>query len=211
MHKTIKTLIAIDVGISAGIGLTAPLFALFVTEQIAGASVVEVGIATALFWLVKSILQIPVATYTDRQGVYKKFLAGGTLLMALVLFGYAFATNVTQIYALQVLDGLATALVTPAWMALFSRNLSKGKEGFEWSVYQTTSGIATAATAAIGGALVATTGFRNAYLLVSAVVLAGAAAYAATKPIKQPALHYYSELKKQLEERRLSFNKSKRR
>ncbi|MEW5955496.1 MAG: MFS transporter [Candidatus Micrarchaeota archaeon] len=202
MHKTLKILITAEVLMTAGFGLTAPIFAIFVNEQIHGGTVVEVGIAVAIYLLVKSLLQIPFAAYSDQRGRRKKFLIAGTALNALVVFGFAFSSDISHVYALQALAGLSAALAVPPWMALFSSNLTKGKEGYEWSIYQTLDGLAAAATAAIGGTLVALIGFRAAFIIVGTVVAVGTLFYATSKIPEKPALHYYHELKKQIAARR---------
>jgi len=198
MHKTLRILITIDVLLSAGIGLTAPIFAIFVTQQINGGTIVEVGLATAIFLVVRSVLQLPLAAYSDKRGRRKKFMAAGTALSGLVLFGYVFATEITHVYLLEAISGVAVALATPPWMALFSSNLTKGKEGYEWSVYQTLFGLGSAATAAIGGTLVALIGFRLAFGLIGVLMIVGAAAYYTAKIPEQSALHYYDELRRQM-------------
>jgi len=103
---------------------------------------------------------------------------------------------------MQALAGIAAALAVPPWMALFSSNLTKEREGYEWSVYQTLDGLAAAATAAVGGTLVALIGFQPTFIIVGTIIAAGTAAYAFAKIPEKPALHFYQELRKQIAARR---------
>ncbi|MBI2603953.1 MAG: hypothetical protein HYW56_00215, partial [Candidatus Harrisonbacteria bacterium] len=66
ISRFIKKFIIADVFLWAGWGFVDPIFSVFIVRNIAGATLVTVGIAVALYWSVKSLLQIPLAIYLDK-------------------------------------------------------------------------------------------------------------------------------------------------
>lgn len=60
INKVIKTLIMADLTFLSAFGFLGPIFAVFVVKQIAGGSLQVVGFAATIYWLIKSILQLPI-------------------------------------------------------------------------------------------------------------------------------------------------------
>ena len=67
LNKVIKVLIASDFLLQSGWGLIGPIFAIFLTKQIAGGSLEMVGFIAATYWLTKSIVQPFIASYLDKN------------------------------------------------------------------------------------------------------------------------------------------------
>ncbi len=176
INPVIKYLTLSDIMVISGFGLVAPIFAVFITDSIAGGSLEVVGIATAIYLIAKSLGQIPTATIIDRiKGEIDDFwtLFIGTMLYSLVPIAYIFISTPTQLYIVQFIYGLATAITLPSWYALFTRHIDKQHEGVEWGVYQTMVDIGSAATASIGGFIAVKFGFNNLFILVSIISLIG--------------------------------------
>lgn len=155
--------------ITFGFGLITPIFAVFLTEQIRGGSLVVVGVAEMIYLGTKSIFQIPVSLLIDktpgeRIDFYSMFLGG--ILITLVPFLYLFAEFPWQIYILQFIYGLGSALDWPAWMGLFTRHIDENKESFEWSLQTTFEELGMAGAALVGGILAERLGFKPVFLLV---------------------------------------------
>ena len=156
-------------------GFLAPLTAVFITQQIVGGTVAVVGFALTTYWVVKSVLQLFVARYIDKNhgeiDDFYFFLAGG-FMNAIVVSLYYFATEVWHIYALHFLLAVADAMLVPPFYAIFTRHVDKGKEGFEWSLYSSFSlGAGTALGSAVGGILATVVGFRLVFLFTSFLTL----------------------------------------
>lgn len=64
-------------------------------------------------------------------------------------------------------------LAYPAWFSLFSSNLTKGKQGFEWSVYSGLVGIGAAVSASIGSILANKWGFNLVFFLAGIISIIG--------------------------------------
>src|SRR3989338_4358653 len=84
MNPIIKILILADFFIFSGLGLINPIFAVFIKDSLVGGSLSTVGIATAVYLIVKAVLQIPISQFTDheRAGFSWSFYSTVTLLSA---------------------------------------------------------------------------------------------------------------------------------
>ena len=168
INHVIRTLILSDFYFNMGLGLFGPIFAIFITKQIAGGSIEVVGFAAGITQLFKVILQIPIAKYLDKNhGEYDDFysmILGGALI-SLSPFLYIFATETYHIYLIQALYGIGLAFLVPPWYAIFSRHLDKLHENIEWSFESVAIGIAAAASAAIGGIMANRFGFQTVFII----------------------------------------------
>ena len=64
--RLVKFFVISDFFLLAGWGFIDPIFSVFIVQHIAGGTLITVGIAAAIYWILKSILQIPIAKYLDR-------------------------------------------------------------------------------------------------------------------------------------------------
>ena len=170
--KIIKFLIIGDFFFNSALGLISPIFALFVVLKITGndaaAAAQAVGYSTFLLWLVKSLLQIPIAKYLDRNhgeadDFWSMFI--GHLIIGLTPFGFLFSSEVWHIYAVSLLQAIGLAMLVPPWFAVFTRHIDKDKEAYEWSVDSTALGIGIGITGALGGFLMAHFNFEIIFIL----------------------------------------------
>lgn len=176
VNKVVKYFILSDLTFLAGWGLLDPLFAVFVTRNISGATVMTVGIMAAIYWIVKSALQIPISIYLDKtDGEKDDFFAlvVGILLASLTLFSFMAVTQVWHLYLIQVFKAIAFALYVPAWTAILSRHLDRDKVAFEWALASTSAGFAIGITGLISGWL-ASLGFNLIFLIGGFLGLASA-------------------------------------
>jgi len=177
INKIIKTLISTDLIFLSALGLITPIFAIFITDKIKGGTIEVVGFATAIYWIGRSIFEIPIARFLDKTKGEKDdlhFLIIGYALCAIVNFGYIFSSLPWHIYLLEFVYALGAAVSWPAWSALFTRHIDKGKEGFEWSVEHVSFSAGIGITGAVGGIVVSTWGFNIAFFLAGLFALIGA-------------------------------------
>ncbi|MDO8574985.1 MAG: MFS transporter [bacterium] len=176
INKVIRVLVMGDIMFFSAFGLIGPIFAVFVTNQIAGATVATVGFAAMVNLLVRAILQMPIARYIDRHKGEKDdflFMVAGSTLISIVPFIYLFVETPVHLYIAQVILGIGGALTNPGWFAIFTRHIDKGKEGTEWTLENVGVGLAAAGAAAIGGILAERLGFHNLFLIVGILSLVG--------------------------------------
>ncbi len=178
INKIIKILIFSDIFLLTGFGLIEPIFALFVNQRIVGGNAVEAarvaGLSMAVYWGLKSILQIPFGKLLDRIKGEKDdlfFIVFGNILAAIAAFGYIFSSLPWHIYILQAIYSLGMAMNIPGWSAIFTRHIDKGKEAFEWSIASTSVGVGAGAAGALGGYIAAKFGFNILFISVSGLAL----------------------------------------
>lgn len=162
VNKIIKYLIFADIAFWTGWGLVTPVFAIFIVDKIQGGTALVVGIATAIYWLFRSLLVLPSGKTLDKYIGEKDdylFLVVGNFIAALVLFGYIFAIYPWHIYILQAFYGVGIAMGLSGWRAIFTRNIDKGKEASEWALDDTSLSLGTAAAGVISGLLVTKMGY----------------------------------------------------
>lgn len=173
VNKIIRVLIISDFFLNCGWGLLGPVFSIFLVQNIATGSMAEgakvAGFAALFYWASKSLCQIPIGRYLDKNHGEKDdflFMVIGTFLTGLVPFGFLISSLPWHIYICQILHGIGMAMSLPSWLAIFTRHIDKGKEAFEWSMESTSIGIGAGITGAIGGMMVALFGFKIVFILV---------------------------------------------
>lgn len=156
-----------------GSGLIDPILAIFIKENLSGGTIFAAGFASMLFLATKSFVQLPFSRYVDRSDNKLKWLLIGSFISVLIPLAYIFIDSVTLMYALQILAGIGSGLAYPTWLSLWSLNLDRNHESYEWSLYSTSVGIGTALTGAVGGFLATYVGFKVTFLVVSCLVFIG--------------------------------------
>jgi len=177
INKIIRNLIKADLIFFSAFGLFEPIFAVFITQQITGGNVKIVGFAAAIYWILKSLFQIPISKFLDKKRGERDdfyFLVFGFFIAALVPFAYIFSSLPWHIYILQAVFALGMAMVYPSWCAIYTRHIDKGKEAFEWALDSTVLGIGIGITGALGAILVSQFGFNLVFVIVGILGLLGA-------------------------------------
>jgi len=171
INPVIRFLIISDTILLGAAGLLGPIFALFVEDFIVGGNAAVAGIAAGIYLFSRSILQIPIAHLMDRIRGEKDdfwFLFIFSLLFSVIPILYLFIETPLQLYLVQFVLGFLTAFTFPAFMAIFTRHIDKGREGTEWGVYFTLTDATSALLAVIGGYVALTAGFP---VLITVVVV----------------------------------------
>lgn len=177
INKIIKYLIWSDVAFWSGWGLVSPIFAVFIVEKIQGGTVTVVGISTAVYWILKSLLRIPIGMFLDTHDGEEDdfwFLFFGLVLSALVPFGFLMAYLPWHLYFLQAIFAVAGAMTFSGWQAIFTRHIDKGKEATDWGVDATLVGLGIGVAGGLGGFMVAKFGFNFIFVLVGLLGLLAA-------------------------------------
>jgi hypothetical protein len=78
-----------------------------------------------------------------------------------------------QLLVVQVLIGLSLALSSPAYDALYSKSLEKGKEASQWGDWESMDFIVSAFAAIIGSAIAMAFGFATLFFIMFLISLAG--------------------------------------
>ncbi|HEY4504691.1 MAG TPA: MFS transporter [Candidatus Paceibacterota bacterium] len=177
MSKFIKVLIFSDFLLYFSYGLITPIIAIFVSDQIIGANIETVGIATAVYWITRSLSTIPLARWMDKHEGEKdefKFMFWGALLMSLTLMSLVWATLPWHVYLIQVLFGVFNSMAIPGWRILFTNHLDRGKTGLEWGVWDVAVATGTALAAYVGSLVADYYGFDVLFVCVGIIGVLGA-------------------------------------
>lgn len=177
INIVIKILILSDFVIWSASNLIAPVFAIYLTENINGGSIEVVGLAAMIYLIFKSIFEVPVGMWIDRTKSEKDDLYSallGTILTGMVYALFPVITEVWQVYVLQAILGVSAALAFPGWYSIFTRHIDKKKEAFEWSLYDVMLGLGMAFTAAIGAFMANRFGFNTVFYIISIATILGA-------------------------------------
>lgn len=177
-NRVILTMVVVDFFVNGALGTIAPFFAIFITQQISEGSATIVGFASAVYWLTKSIIQLPISRFLDKtDGERDEFWAffGGYMVAAFIPVLYYFATQPWHLYLIQAIFGFAMAWAIPAWYSIFTRHIDKFRVSFEWSLFSVFAvGISSTLASVIGGILVDRFGFRIVFLIASVIMFASA-------------------------------------
>ncbi|OGD31017.1 hypothetical protein A2833_00330 [Candidatus Azambacteria bacterium RIFCSPHIGHO2_01_FULL_44_55] len=176
INRVIRTLVLGDIMFFSAFGLISPIFAIFITGQVKGATIATAGFAATINLVVRAVFQMPVARYIDKHKGEKDdflFMVAGYTLISIVPFAYIFVDQVWQLYAAQAIYGLGGALANPGWYAIFTRHIDKEKESTEWTFENVSVALASAGAAAAGGVLAERLGFNSLFLVVGILSLIG--------------------------------------
>ena len=168
--RIVKYFIFVDLALLAGWGLIAPIFSVFVITKVAGATLITVGTGAAIYWILKSILQLPLANYLDKNPGEKDDLYAlilGLLIASFSAFSFSLVRTIPQLYFVQALQAVGFALYAAAWPAIFSRHLDKDRVSFDWALDSTAAGLAAGASAFLGGIAAKFLGFESVFILAS--------------------------------------------
>ena len=131
----------------------------------------------AVYWVVKSLIQLPIARFLDKtdgekDDFYALFL--GYIMASISVLFFIFAKTPLHIYLIQAFFGIAMAVAVPAWYGIFTRHIDKLKENQEWSLDSIAIGIGAATSAALGGILANRYGFQTVFIIGGFLAVLGA-------------------------------------
>src|SRR3989344_4516068 len=99
VNRIIKFFIIADLFMWAGWGFIDPLFSIFVIKNIGGATIISIGVLATIYWVTKSILQIPISIFLDQfDGEKDDFYAliFGLMIIALASFSFIITETINQ-------------------------------------------------------------------------------------------------------------------
>jgi MFS family permease len=155
-----------------GEGMLGPLFAVF-SERVGG-DVLDVSYAWALYLVISGILTIVVGRVADKFKCNEQLLVSGYFLNAAGTFAYLLVNNQTKLLFVQAVLGIASALASPTWDALFSKHENRKNGGLLWGLAGGSAEILTGIALVVGGILVTRFSFSTLFIVMGAVQLTAA-------------------------------------
>lgn len=177
INRIIKFFIIGDLMMWAGWGFIDPLFSVFVLNDIGGATIISIGLLATIYWVTKSILQIPISIFLDKnEGEKDDFYAliFGLMIIALSSFSFMITQTIGQVYFVQFIKAIGFSLYIPSWSSIFSRHLDKDHTALEWAISSSTVGLGIGAAGFIGSSIASSFGYNFVFLLTGLMALIGA-------------------------------------
>ncbi len=167
MKKELKILLATYCFSTFAFSMLSPIYAIFV-EKIGG-GILEASYAIAIFTFSSGVLVFLVSRFEDNVKHQEYFLSVGYLLNAIAFFLYIFVSKPFHLYFIEILFGIAIAILSPVYDGLYSKNLDKGKYISEWGDWEAVGYMISSVSALSGGLLAATFGFKALFSAMSAL------------------------------------------
>jgi len=166
LKRTLFFLLVIEAIFAFAVGLLTPIYALYV-ENIGG-QLIDAGIAWSIAAFVHATLQYPAGLLADRFSK-KSFMLILIFGNAIIYYSLIFINSVGQLFIAEFFIGLFTAIGTPAYDGLFSKNLEPQKESQQWGLWNTAYGYATAASALVGALIVTLFKFQGLFAITASL------------------------------------------
>lgn len=168
--KSLRVLIFVNSILLFITGLFSPFYAVFI--QHIGGSIAFAGLSWAIYSIVGGILIFLFSKWELKIKEQELLIALGYILRCGVFLSYAFMTNMTQLLVTQVLWGVAIALGTPAFDAVYSRHTSgDGSSIVEWGEWEGVAAIVTGIAALVGGLLIQWLGYQTIFIVMAIISL----------------------------------------
>ena len=172
MNIKLKLLLYASVFGNFSSGLLGPIYALFV--QNIGGNVMVASISFAIYTAVFALLTTFIGKLEDTKFNKEETVFIGYLILIIGNLLFLFVQRALHLYLVQILMGIGVAIVAPAWEALYSLALDKGKESSEWSYWNMGTGLAISIAAFLGGMTVSYFGFKLLFIIMAAFHLISA-------------------------------------
>ncbi len=166
LSKQARLLLRISFLVTFAESMLVPIYAAF-TEEVGG-SILDAGIAFAVFSIATGLVIGLLGTRPVFQRRIKLFLSMGLWASVCADVGYVFVQNKWQLFAVQVVAGLASGLIEPAWDSVFSDGIEE-PSAKHWSIWAGGTHLLAGLAALAGGLIVAHLSFTVLFLAMAAV------------------------------------------
>ncbi|MFB6217168.1 MAG: MFS transporter [Candidatus Aenigmatarchaeota archaeon] len=154
-------------------GLFGPFYAVFIKEIGGGAFIA--GSSYSIYAIAAGVLIYFSSRLEDGDVDTQKLVVLGYFLATLGFFGYLFVENPVQMFAVQAIVGVATAVRSPAFDEVYSRNLDEGRYAYEWGVWESMYWVVTGVSAFVAGFIIQNFGFDILFIAMGSFSLIGTA------------------------------------
>jgi MFS family permease len=142
--------------------LFGPLYAVYVSTL--GGDLIASGAAVAINTAIVGVFIIISGRIASKYHTEKHQLVLGYGLSTLVYLGYIFIDTPMQLFALEAISGIATAIEVPAFSGLFSALQKRGKHSRGWGDFLGSMNLISAGALLASGAIAQTYGFNALFL-----------------------------------------------
>ena len=166
INRALKTLITFNGLYLFGATLFGPLYAVFV-QKIGG--ILLISVSTAAFFVSAALFLWLVGRLGDRVKEKELLLAGSYLIRSVGYLALLVVNSAWGLISLQIFFGLAEALGTPTFGAIFAKHLDGDREVLEYSDWAMVASLIMGLGSLLGGYLVSSLGFGVLFVAISAM------------------------------------------
>jgi MFS transporter, DHA1 family, multidrug resistance protein len=136
-----------------------------------GMGAVEIGIINGAFYLVASIMSIPLALFSDKIGK-KVIVCAGLMVFSIGSFCLCFALSLFQFVGIYILFGFGLAAFLPSMMSFVADNSPASSLGRSYGWFTTAMYVGMGVGPAMGGLLAQQFGFVPTFIVMGVIVFA---------------------------------------
>jgi MFS family permease len=155
-----------------GEGMMGPLFAIF-SEKVGG-DILDITWAWSTYLVITGLFYILVGRLLNNKDYKIKVMVLGYTLNAFLTFGYLLVDSPIKLFIVQAGLGIAEALGTPAWDALYAKNLDSDLDSYAWGLSTGQSQIVTGIAFAIGGVITHFISFEALFITMGLIQIVAA-------------------------------------
>jgi len=153
------------------LGLLAPFYAVFV-ESIGGGALVA-GVSYSIYAIGAGVLIFFSSKIENNIVDTGRLVALGYFMLTIGFFGYLFVENPLQLFVVQAIIGIGTAIESPAFDEVYSKNLDSGEYAYEWGVWESMQMIVGGVSAIVAGGIVQYFGFEALFVVMGTLSAMG--------------------------------------
>ena len=150
-----------------------PLFSVY-AEKVGG-DILDITWAWATYLVITGLLYIVVGRLMNNKEYKVSVMVAGYILNALLTFCYIFVHSPMQLFMVQAGLGVAEAIGTPAWDAMYAKNQHEEMDTYAWGLSTGQSQIVTGVAFALGGMIIHFVSFQALFITMGIIQLGAAA------------------------------------
>jgi MFS family permease len=152
-----------------GEGMLGPLYAIF-SEKIGG-DILDITWAWSAYLICTGLFYILIGKLVNRKRYKTKLLFVSYLLNAILTFCYLLVDTPLELFYVQIGLGVAEAIGTPVWDALFAASLTKEHDTYAWGLSTGQSQLVSGVAFAVGGVLAYYYSFDLLFIIMGCIQL----------------------------------------
>jgi len=159
--------------------LFAPIFAIFVANEISGGGIETAATAISIFWIVRILLELFSTIFFNKPTELTRIVLViiGLLMSGIAQLFFTQATLVIHVYIIYSFIGIGIGLASPQRNSLFSSHIDKNHETTEWGAYDIVTFIGIALSTTLGGFIATQYGFKTLFLVSGVLCLVSVIPY----------------------------------
>lgn len=165
-NPKIRTLLIVNLVSLVGFQVFVPVYALFASDI--GATPAQTGLIWSLFSFITAIA-IFVLGKQQNNFNKEKVLILGYFLYSLGSFSFLLANSITSLILILSFNALISGLVFPAYKTVFGKSEDRGRESEEWAWFDSSTMLANAVGAGLGGVVIGVFGFIGLFITMGVI------------------------------------------